>query len=113
MSGNTSEGNKRVFERSSCRIPCEVCIQGEVHRGFVLNMSASGIFMQTNSSAANGCEATISIRPTRCDTISISAVVVRSRKGHRSVTAIQTKGIGFAIKNAPEAYFALIADLQL
>ncbi len=113
MGNDTEIVNKRVFERSPCRIPCEVTLNGEVHCGFVVNVSASGIFVQVNASTARGAEATISIRPTNDKTITLTAVAVRARRGHRSVTAVQTKGVGFQITNAPEAYFTLIADLQL
>ncbi len=113
MPRDTGKHEKRVFQRSSCRIPCEVSMGKETHSGFALDVSASGIFVQINTMMAAGTEVKISIRQTKTDSITLNAVVVRMRHGHRSVTVIQSKGVGFEIKNAPEAYYNMLADLQL
>ncbi len=102
----------RMFQRSPCRIPCEFSIAGETHRGFVLDLSASGVFIQTNANALPGVEAIITIRPSKLDPITLTATIARKLQGHRSMTTVRAKGIGLSIQNAPEAFFALVANLQ-
>ncbi len=86
---------------------------GRTHTGFVLNLSASGIFVQTNAVVPSGTEAKLTLRPSKDESISLVAITVRARRGHRSVNAIQSKGIAFEIKNAPEAFYTVLAEMQL
>jgi hypothetical protein len=106
------EKENRMFARSTCRIPCEFSIAGKARSGFVIDISASGVFIQTNAVAEPGAEATITIRPSKAEPITITATIARKLQGHRSMTTVRAKGIGLSIHNAPEAFFALVANLQ-
>jgi hypothetical protein len=77
-----------------------------------LDVSASGIFIQTNAIASPGIEVIITIRPSKLEPITLTATIARKLQGHRSMTTVRAKGLGLSIQNAPEPFFALVANLQ-
>lgn len=112
MTAQNAPKENRLFERSQCRIPCEFTMDGKEYRGFVLDLSASGIFIQTGASAQPGTEAVVTMRPHKADPITVTALVARKLQGHRAMTTVQAKGLGLYIQNAPEVYFSLVAGFQ-
>ncbi len=110
-SDNTSH-EKRAFQRSRCRIACELTLEGRTYSGFLLDLSARGCFIQTNANAVSGTEVAVIIRPVRAEPIEVIGVVSRSRHGYRALRTVRTAGIGIEIKNAPESFFALVAAAQ-
>jgi hypothetical protein len=107
------EPDQRRFERSKVRIPCALELPESSHAGFVLDLSASGLFVQTSASAEEGTKVRLILREPGRDPIALEARVVRLRGSHRSVAAVRTGGLGFALSNAPEAYFQLLVELGL
>ena len=52
------------------------------------------------------------LRPEKGGSIDLYGHVARLRKSHRGARVVRAPGFGVAIESAPEAFFALITDLD-
>jgi hypothetical protein len=104
----TDSNNQRRFDRIRQRLPC-VIRDGEAHhQGFVTDVLASGLFLQT---LAGSAQLVIDI-DWNGENITLIGKVARVRQSNRSATAVNSSGFGFRVESAPESYFRLIMDLQ-
>ncbi len=90
---------------------CELRIQGESHKGFVLDLSARGLFVQTVATPPKGTEVRLKLYDHGDTPMELVARVARLRSSHRSLAAVEARGLGLQIESAPEAYFALVLAL--
>ena len=111
MGASDSPPTKRKFEREARRFSCEFRTQGENYRGFVHDLSARGLFLQTVAVPPEGSEVRLKLYDPQEQPIELVARVARLRSSHRSLSALETGGIGLRIESAPEAYFQLVLDL--
>jgi hypothetical protein len=100
--------NDRRFERHRQRFPCRMESSEAVHRGFIADASASGLFVNTSATLEPGTRTVLTIEPPGDCEIVLDALVVRKKKSHRSASAVVPPGVGFAIETAPEAYYQLV-----
>ena len=105
-------GNRRA-ERTKKRLTCTLVIEGSRLAGIVLDLSATGLFVQTSANptpgARFGVELEIPGEPQR----SVLAVrVARKKIAPPRLKSIVQGGLGLQIENAPEAYFSCVAQLQ-
>jgi hypothetical protein len=76
------------------------------YAGVVLNLSGTGLFVQTSASAQPGD----AIKLTLGGEIPVTAEVVWRRKVAPMLRSVAVGGVGVRIRNAPEAYYSLLAS---
>ncbi|MEM7408758.1 MAG: PilZ domain-containing protein [Myxococcota bacterium] len=105
-------GDERRFERERIRIPGSVHCGGETLRGFVSNLSATGLFLETRSPAPPaGQDVRVELVRSENETFEILGRVARVVGGHRAAAPVARQGFGIALTSAPEAFYAWVAEL--
>jgi hypothetical protein len=102
---------KRAFPREKVRALCRFELDGEIHTGFLLNLSPRGLFLQTRLRLPAGTELEVKIRDLGEEPIDVLARVVHRRGSHRATSAVETGGVGMEIVNAPEALYRVLYEL--
>ncbi len=103
---------KRKFEREARRIPCELRCEGTDYTGFILDISARGIFVQTTATPADDCQVRLRLRGLEDTEIEVVTRVARRRNTHRSLAALEAGGLGLRLESAPEEYFRFVLAMQ-
>ena len=99
-------GAKRARKRMACRITTG----GKVFSGVILDLSATGVFVQTSAKPRLGEAFALEISaPGQRAPLRLEAQVARVQVVPPSLLTVAHGGIGLRITNAPEAYFALLA----
>ncbi len=105
--------NRRGLPRTKMRIACTLHLEESRHSGMVLDVSASGLFVQTNASPAPGTPLRLELRvPGLSEPIEMQATVARKRIVPPRLRTLLKGGIGIHLENPPEEYFTMIAKLQ-
>ena len=91
------------------RVPCRMHVGQQNYAGVVLNLSGTGLFVQTSASASPG----ETIELTLGGSIPVSGEVVWRRKVAPMLRSVAEGGVGVLIHNAPEAYYALLASAAI
>ena len=104
--------NRRKFERLQCRLPCVFRVEGVEHRGFVVDISANGLFLQTPVQTEPGTEITLTLETEDGAPFDVNGSVARAKKSHRGATSVLRGGFGVAVESAAEAFFQLVGELQ-
>jgi len=106
-------GNRRRETRIKKRLPCEFVDGDKRVRGFVLDVSPNGMFVQTLKPIDPGGEiGVIFTLPESGQTIEVRACVVRSLRVPRHLATVATAGVGLKISVAPPEYYDFIAGLS-
>jgi hypothetical protein len=107
-----SAANRRSEDRTRKRIPCEISSEGQSQRGFVLDVSPKGLFVQTSMPIDPGEEIGVAL-DTRgvAGTIEIRAKVARSRRVPPRLVSVSTPGVGLRITQAPSEWYEFVAGL--
>ena len=101
----------RVLERSKRRMTCRVHAEGRQHNGIVLDISGSGLFIQTGAKLAPGARVDIDLSlPDGNARMQIE--VVRRKQVPPQLLTVAQGGIGVRIISAPEGYYRFLHDLQ-
>ena len=96
----------RAAKRFRRRMACELVADGRLQRAIVLDVSSSGMFVQTSSRLTPGTPVELQLRfDTNDEPISIRARVVRHRSVPANLTSVAQGGIGLQILEAPEAFY--------
>ena len=109
MSGVCVSG--RVLERSKRRMTCRVHVDGRQHNGIVLDLSGSGLFIQTGAKLAPGVRVDIDLSMPDGDA-RMQIEVVRRKQVPPQLLTVAQGGIGVRILSAPEAYYRFLHELQ-
>jgi hypothetical protein len=104
----------RVAKRTRRRMACRIGIGGQRFSGVVLDLSSSGLFVQTTA------------KPRPREFVSVELSVVGQREPGRlearvarvfvvpaQLLAVAQGGVGLRITNAPESFFALLRKIQV
>lgn len=92
------------------RVPCDLVIVGSRHPGIVLNLSRSGLFVQTSVAFQRGDWVAIDLNSRiRSDAIGVDAVVKWKRKVAAQLRGVRHGGVGLQIRNAASAYYDLLS----
>jgi hypothetical protein len=113
-SGRTrrQSSDRRGAARIKKRIPCEFASDGKKMRGFVLDVSPEGLFVQTLKPINPGREIAVTFKlPNSDQAIELRGCVVRNRQVPRHLASVTTAGVGLQINNAPPEYFEFVASL--
>jgi len=108
--GNPMAGsdNRRRFPRARLRVPCRLRTgpKEPYKAGFLVDVSASGIFVQTATRAEAGTAVEILVdledgnAPVQLDT-----TAVRLKQSHRAVKSVRQGGLALRIDKASERFF--------
>jgi PilZ domain-containing protein len=109
MSGVCVSG--RVLERSKRRMTCRVHVDGRQHNGIVLDLSGSGLFIQTSAKLAPGVRVDIDLSLPDGDA-RMQIEVVRRKQVPAQLLTVAQGGIGVRILSAPEGYYRFLQELQ-
>lgn len=104
---------KRSTDRKKRRMPCEVLVGGRKHSGLVLDLSHSGLFIQTNAKTRTGQHFDLRISTGAGELIALVVEVVRRKVVPPRLLALAQGGVGVRIREAPEAYFAFLGELGM
>jgi hypothetical protein len=103
----------RKFRREKKSATCEFSFEGKSYAGFLIDLSARGLFIQSTFVPPHGRQILVSIPdPIRGD-IELGGRVVRTRSPHREVARVIPRGFGVALETAPPEYFDLLLELGL
>ena len=104
----------RVFERKKRRIPCVVRFEGRRYSGMVIDMSPSGLFIQTSAKVRPGdfIDLKLSV-PGEISPIVVHAEVVRAKSVPAQLRVVDHGGVGIRLVTAPEAYFQFMELLEI
>ena len=94
------------------RIPCAFNAGGRSCSGLVLNVSRSGLFLQTSVSEDSGTVVDVELNPPdRGEPVALTARVVWRRAVPTQLHTMVNGGLGMQIIWADEAYYGLLSAL--
>lgn len=97
---------KRAARRFRRRMACELIAEGRPQRAIVLDVSSSGMFVQTSTRLLPGTPVELQLRFEPNDApITIRARVVRHRSVPANLTSVAQGGIGLRILDAPPSFY--------
>lgn len=101
----------RVLERSKRRITCRVHAEGRQHNGIVLDLSGSGLFIQTSAKLAPGVQVRIDLGLPDGE-VPMNVEVVRRKQVPAQLVTVAHGGVGVRILTAPESYYRFLQEVQ-
>ena len=104
----------RVFARKKRRIPCVVLFESGRYSGMVIDMSPSGLFIQTSAKARLGdvLDLKLSI-PGEISAVDVHAEVVRVKSVPARLRMVDHGGLGVRVLVAPETYYRFMELLKI
>ena len=103
----------RIATRHRWRLACEVVSDGRSQRAIVLDMSETGVFVQTGTRLPPGAEVDVRVLLTDgAEPILLRARVARNKQVPPQLTSVARGGVGLKILDAPPAYYETIASLE-
>jgi hypothetical protein len=104
--------DRRTEARIKKRIRCEVTAGDTQQRGFVLDVSPNGLFVQTPKPIDPGEEISLELTPAGREPISLRAKVARSRRVPAKLASVANPGVGLRITLAPPEWYELVAGIE-
>jgi len=102
----------RPDARIKKRLPCRVKVAGTSFGGMVLNVSRSGLFVQTTARVDPGTEMWLELNPSaERSAIELGAQVIWKRVVDARLRGVVSGGVGLKIHSAPESYYTLLMRL--
>jgi hypothetical protein len=99
--------------RTKKRLPCTLVVEDSRLAGIVLDLSASGIFVQTSANPSPGTRLDLEIEiPGESQRALLTVRVARRKVVPPRLKSVVHAGLGLQIENAPEAFFGYMAQLQ-
>lgn len=97
---------KRAAKRFRRRMACELVADGRPQRAIVLDVSATGMFVQTSTRLLPGTPVELQLRfEPNDEPMAIRARVVRHRSVPANLTSVAQGGIGLRILEAPPSFY--------
>ena len=100
--------NRRDGQRIKRRIPCEFDYEGNPQAGIVVDLSARGVFLQTELIIDPGNDLLLRLRPERPPEVAVRGRVVRRRFTPAVLASMIRRGVGVRLVDVPPAYFELL-----
>jgi hypothetical protein len=105
---------KREGRRIKRRLTCEFFHDASSHRGIILDLSPSGVFIRTNAVLTPGTEIDIFLAASvAAPAMTLRGVVVRRRSVPATLTTVIQPGLGVKLLDAPREYGLLTSDCEL
>jgi hypothetical protein len=92
-------------------LACAFSQEGRTHRGFVLNLSEGGIYLQTEMALPPGTELTLQVSGVNFETCDLSARVVRRLLVPGPLASVVRKGVGLELCDPPDAYLRAVQEM--
>jgi len=104
--------DKRRHARHARRIPCKLLVAEREFSGFVIDLSVSGLFVQTQARPRIGERLQLQLTPSSA-LLELTVQVVRAKQVPPTLLAQAKGGIGVRIVSAPAEYDQLLAKLGI
>lgn len=99
-------GQRRAAKRFRRRMACELIADGRPQRAIVLDVSSTGMFVQTSTRLVPGTPVELQLRfEANDEPITIRARVVRHRSVPANLTVVAQGGVGLRILEAPPSFY--------
>lgn len=100
---------KRRHKRYKRRLTVDLDLGGQFLRAFIIDVSESGMFVQTNQSLAPGTVVAVRFAPTSTHpAMIVRAVVARRRTVPAHLRTIAASGLGLEVLEAPPEYQKIV-----
>ncbi|NNL86543.1 MAG: PilZ domain-containing protein [Myxococcales bacterium] len=101
----------RPAERIRKRVPCDIRLRDARRSGMVLNLSRSGLFVQTTVAAKPGEDVELLLNaPQTRIAIPVNAQIVWNRVVNPQFRSVVQGGFGARIRAASDDYYELLRD---
>ncbi|HTY18157.1 MAG TPA: PilZ domain-containing protein [Myxococcota bacterium] len=101
----------RASRRQKRRMFCEIVHEGRAQRAIVLDVSRSGLFVQTSARFAPGTEIELLLRlDANAEPIRLRTAVARQKAVPAQLTQVAHGGVGLRILEAPREYYHAIGE---
>ena len=102
-----------VAKRHRWRLACEIVSDGRSQRAIVLDLSGTGLFVQTGTRLPPGAEVEVRVLlRDGAESTALRARVVRNKQVPPQLTSVARGGVGLKILDAPAAFYETIAALE-
>jgi hypothetical protein len=101
---------KKRAERIRRRVTCELLLEGRSYRGIVLDLSETGVFVQTEATPQPGARLVLRFHAPGGVEIEVAASVARRKVAPRELAGVVRGGLGLRVEKPPAAYFELIGS---
>jgi hypothetical protein len=99
--------NKRA-DRIRRRVTCELQLGGRSYRGIVLDLSETGVFVQTEATPPPGTRVRLKLHASGGIELEVEATVARRQVAPPQLATVVRGGLGLRVEDPPSAYFKLI-----
>jgi hypothetical protein len=113
MESNPQGQDRRVSNRKKRRTPCLLTVGHRVHTGLVLDLSPSGLFIQTNAKTVRGERIEMELSVREDHPLDMVVEVVRTKSVPPRLLTVAQGGIGVRIISAPEEYFEFLNGIGI
>jgi hypothetical protein len=103
---------RRGSDRIRRRVPCTFEYEGAAHEALVADVSAGGLFLQTELGIALGSELTLRLDDPRYGEVLLRGRVVRRRFTPAVIARWVKRGVGVQILAAPDVYCDVLRDAE-
>ena len=101
-----------VTNRKKRRIPCQLWVGEREHSALILDVSPSGLFIQTHAKTQRGERLRLQFSH-EDQLLELKVEVVRIKTVPQNMLAAAKGGVGVRIVTAPEEYYALLEGLGI
>ena len=110
--GEATRSERRNNGRKRLRIPCEIQVEERRHMGIVLDVSSTGLFVQTTALFSAGTPIRITLKETPFSpALTVEAVVARGKRVPPQLASAAAGGIGLRVVAPPPAFRTLSTEL--
>jgi hypothetical protein len=102
----------RQAERIKQRLTCELVIGDRNHQGIVLDVSNTGLFIQTSASPPPGERIGVKLRRSDGASVEVEASVARRYRVPQRLASVARGGVGLRIASASDDYLQLIDSVN-
>ena len=107
-------GDRRRAERTKKRLACTLLIEGNCLAGIVLDLSATGFFVQTSANLNPGTRLNLELDiPGESQRSLLAVRVARKKVVPPRLKGVVHGGLGLQIESAPESFYRYLAQLQV
>jgi hypothetical protein len=99
----------RRSERIKRRVTCELALDGRRYRGIVLDLSESGVFVQTEATPAPGSRLRLRFHDADGAAFEVDASVARRQVAPPQLASVVRGGLGLRVHAPPPSYLDLLA----
>ncbi|MBW2269869.1 MAG: PilZ domain-containing protein, partial [Deltaproteobacteria bacterium] len=98
--------------RTKKRLSCNLVVNDQRYTGIVIDVSASGLFVQTSVAPKPGSSVELELQLPSGDFLPLHATVARRRSVPARLRSVVRCGLGLSLEHVPEAFFSLVEELQ-